>query len=228
MINELFGIGDIAVRVAVGEVFFTILVSFILGLLITTVYIKTYRGRFYSQTFAHTLIIVSVVIAIVIVVIGSNIARAFSLAGALSIIRFRSSIRDPRDVAFIFFAMASGLAAGTGLFLPAIVFVVVLSAIIYLLYSINYGDRRITQKILKITLPENLNYEGLFDDIFQEYLDDYSFISVRTINLGTMFELAYSIQMAKDVSDKTLIDDIRARNGNLNVTILLDHQQMMD
>lgn len=228
MLADIFKFSDVTTRVAVGEVFITILLSFILGLLITTVYIKTYRGRLYSQTFAHTLIIVSVVIAIVIVVVGSNIARAFSLAGALSIIRFRSSIRDPRDVAFIFFAMASGLACGTGLFLPAIVFVVVLSGIIYLLYSINYGDRKITQKILKITLPENLNYEGLFDDIFQKYLDEYDFISVRTINLGTMFELAYTIQMAKEVSDKMLIDDIRARNGNLNVTILLDHQQMMD
>lgn len=209
------------------EVVVTIFISFLLGLIISYTYIKTYRGRYYSQTFAQTLIIVGVVISIIIVAIGSNIARAFSLAGALSIIRFRSTIGDPRDIAFIFFVLGAGLAAGAGLFLPAAVFVMILSGLIYGLYYINYGSKRGKEKTLKITVPENLNFEGLFDDVLQSHLEAYSLLSVRTTNLGTMFELVYSIRTSDTVSEKALIDDIRARNGNLNVTILLD-QQLMD
>lgn len=225
-LNSILQYGEATTRATVLEVSLTIGISFVLGLLISYTYIKTYRGRYYSQSFLHTLIIVGVVISVIIVVIGSNIARAFSLAGALSIIRFRSAIRDPRDVAFIFFAMGTGLACGAGLFLPAIAFTIILCGLIYLLFKLDYGSRRAMQKLLKITIPENLNYEGLFDDILKENLEYFSLLSVRTTNLGTMFELVYSIRGKEKGSEKVLMDEIRARNGNLNVTILLDEQSM--
>ncbi|SES81581.1 protein of unknown function [Natronincola peptidivorans] len=225
-INDIFMINEIGTITTVREVIFTILVSFVLGLMISYTYIKTYKGKFYSQTFAHTLIILGVVISIVIVAIGSNIARAFSLAGALSIIRFRSSIGDPRDIAFIFFVLGAGLASGAGLFIPAAVFTVILCALIFVLYHIDFGARDGKQKILKITVPENLNFEGLFDDLLKEHLEEFSLQSIRTTNLGTMFELVYSIRSKDNVDEKTLIDDIRSRNGNLNVTILMDEQLM--
>lgn len=217
---------DLIVRATISEVLLTIAVSFALGLIITWVYQKTYSGPYYSQTFVHTLVIVGVVISIIIVAIGSNIARAFSLAGALSIIRFRSAISDPKDIAFIFFVMGAGLATGAGLYVPAIVFVIVLSALIYILKYINYGQKPGVQKLLKITLPENLNFEGLFDDLLDTHLISYKLLSIRTTNLGTMFELSYAIESPSQTSDKALIDDIRARNGNLNVTILLGQQLM--
>lgn len=217
-------LGIIETRTTVWEVVFTILLTFLLSLLISITYIKTYKGLYYSQSFAHTLVIVSVVISVIIIVIGSNIARAFSLAGALSIIRFRSAIRDPKDVAFIFLAMAVGLATGSNLHIPAIIFTLFSCSIIYLLWNLNFGSISNNKKILKVLLPENLNYDGLLDDIFEKYTDNYMLLSVRTINLGTMFELIFAIVISKDASEKEFLDAIRFRNGNLNVTLLLQEQ----
>ena len=217
-------LSDIGIRATISEIILAIAVSFSLGLIISFVYKKTYKGPFYSQDFVHTLVIIGVVISIIIVAIGSNVARAFSLAGALSIIRFRSSIGNPRDIAFIFFVMGAGLATGAGLLLPAIIFVVVLSSLIYLLHMLNYGAKKEKNKILKITVPENLNYEGIFDETFNEHLLEYTLLSVSTVSLGTLFELVYSIRISDDMSDKNLIDDIRAINGNLKVSLILDAQ----
>ena len=221
---DLFRLQEIGARATAIEVIFTVVVCFALQLLISYSYIRTHRGRFYSQNFVHTLIIVGVVISVIIIVIGSNIARAFSLAGALSIIRFRSAIRDPRDVAYVFFSMGVGLACGSGLFTAAIILSVLLSLIIVLLEGTDYGHVTDKVKLLKITLPENLNYEGLYDDILHKYTDQNTFLSVRTTSLGTMFEVIYSIKMKRGISEKEMIDDIRERNGNLNVSLLLDEQ----
>lgn len=225
-LEELGKLGDMPANLSIWQVVITLGLSFVLSLLVSLFYIKTFRGRYYSQTFIHTLIIVSVVISLVILVIGTNIARAFSLAGALSIIRFRSAIRDPRDVAFIFFAMGIGLACGSQYYLPAIVFTLLMGVVIFFLYSSDFARRRALQKILKITMPENLNYEGMFDDLFKKYLEEYTFLSVKTTNLGTVFEVSYSIRHKPESGDKILMDEIRVRNGNLGVSIVLDQQNV--
>ena len=222
---DLLQLNEIGARATAIEVIFTVLICFALQLLITYSYIRTHRGRFYSQSFVHTLIIVGVTISVIIIVIGSNIARAFSLAGALSIIRFRSAIRDPRDVAYVFFSMGVGLACGAGLFTAAVILSVVLSLIVVLLETTDYGRKIDKLKLLKITIPENLNYEGLYDDVLHKYTDENVFISVRTVSLGTMFEVVYSVKMKRGISEKDMIDEIRERNGNLNVALLLDQQE---
>jgi len=205
----------------IGQVLFTVALSFGLVLLITWTYRKTYRGLAWSQSFIHTMIIMGVVAGVVILVVGNNLARAFGLVGALSIVRFRSAIREPRDVAFIFFAMGAGLACGTGFFLVGLVFTILVCGIVLLLDRLGYGEVRNSAKVLKVLIPENLNYEGLFDDIFQEFLDSFNLVRVQTTNLGTMFELVYSIRGKKDYDEKALVDLIRSRNGNLRVTVLL-------
>ena len=222
---DLLQLNEIGARATAIEVIFTVLICFALQLLISYSYIRTHRGRFYSQSFVHTLIIVGVTISVIIIVIGSNIARAFSLAGALSIIRFRSAIRDPRDVAYVFFSMGVGLACGAGLFTAALILSVVLSLIVVLLETTDYGRKIDKLKLLKITIPENLNYEGLYDDVLHKYTDENVFISVRTVSLGTMFEVVYSVKMKRGISEKDMIDEIRERNGNLNVALLLDQQE---
>lgn len=225
-LKQVLMMEDISMKFALGEVFLTIGVSFFLSLMITWVYQKTYKGAYYSQAFVHTLVIVCVVIAMIIVAIGSNIARAFSLAGALSIIRFRSAISDPKDIAFIFFVMGAGLATGAGLYIPAFFFVLILSVLILLIHFLDYGAQSRVHKKLKITIPENLNYEGLFDDLLEEHLENHRLLSVKTTNLGTMYELSYAVETKVGQSDKQLMDLIRSRNGNLNVAMLLDAQSM--
>ncbi len=225
-LQDIFMYNEVGIIITSREVIITLCVAFLLGMIISWTYIKTYKGRLYSQIFSHTIVIVTVVISIIIVAIGSNIARAFSLAGALSIVRFRSIISDPKDIAFIFFALGAGLASGAGLFLPAIFFVVMLSGLIFLLYYTDYGAKDSKQKILKIRVPENINFEGLFDDVLDKYLEEYTLASITTARLGTMFELVYSVRSRGVNEDKELMDEIRCRNGNMDVVLLLDEQFM--
>lgn len=225
-INDIFMLNEIGTITTIREVIITVFISFILCLIISYTYTKTYKGKLYSQNFVQTLVIIGVVISIIIVAVGSNIARAFSLSGALSIIRFRSSVGDPKDIAFIFFVLGAGLATGAGLFIPAIIFVILLSALILLLYSLDFGGNRGSNKLLRITVPENLNYEGLFDDILEKHLEEFTLMRVQSTELGTMFELVYSIVNKMDSSEKDMLDDIRSRNGNLKVMLILDQQVM--
>lgn len=196
-----------------------IFLTFFLSIIITQIYKLTYRGRRYSQSYVHTIIIMSVVVSIIMIVIGNNIAVAFGLVGAFSIIRFRSAMSDPKDIAFIFFGMASGIACGLGFYLLAIVFTVSLGILIYIIFTLDYAKKEDVEKTLKITVPENLHYEGMFDDIFPEYLDRFYLVSVETTNLGTMYQLEYSVISKEGTSDKDLMDAIREKNANLKVSI---------
>lgn len=210
---------DITTRVTIVDGFLAIFLSFILAVIITQVYKLTYQGPRYSQSFVHTVIIMGVVVSIIMIVIGNNIAVAFGLVGAFSIIRFRSAMSDPKDIAFIFFGMAAGIACGLGFYLLAIIFTLSLCVLIYILYIFNYGKREGEPRTLRITVPENLQYDGMFDDVFSEFLNYHSLSRVQTTNLGTMIQLEYEVVMKEGIKDKDMIDAIRERNSNLNVSI---------
>ncbi|MEI6132119.1 MAG: DUF4956 domain-containing protein [Bacillota bacterium] len=224
---ELQRVAAVNMHLDIWKVLITLAVSLVLGLAMAMLYIKTFKGTFYSQSFVHTLVIVSVVISMIIMVIGSNIGQAFALAGALSIIRFRSAIRDPRDVAFIFFAMGSGLACGAGFYLAAAVFVAGIGLTVVVFKITEFGKRDLTRKQLRISMPETMNQEGVFEDLLQKYTADYNLVGIKTVSLGTLYEIRYSVVMKKEVSEKLFLDEVRTRNGNLNVSLLLE-QQMID
>jgi hypothetical protein len=194
-------------------------VSFALGLLISLTYIKTCSMRGYSQNFSLTLILVPTVIAIIILLIGSNVARAFSLAGAFSIIRFRSAPGDPKDIAYVLFTMAAGLACGVGFFGYAILFTVFLCTLMFALNMLNFGKQKNSNKLLKITIPEDLDYEGAFDDVFGQYTTGFDLRKVKTTDLGSLYELVYTVSMDNSLNQKEFIDALRCRNGNLNITL---------
>ncbi len=159
------------------------------------------------------------VIAVIILLIGSNIARAFSLAGAFSIIRFRSAPRDPKDIAYVLFTMAAGLACGVGIFGYAGLFTIFLCTLMFVLNRLNFGAKKTSQKSLKITVPENLDYEGAFDEVLKEYTTGYELKKVKTTDLGSLYELAYVVTMDNEVSQKAFLDSLRCRNGNLNISL---------
>lgn len=203
-------------------IFLTMIVSFFLSLVISSVYTKTHSGDHYSQNFTHMMVIITVATGVIIPVIGSNIARAFSLAGALSIIRFRSSITDPRDVAFIFFSMGVGLTCGAGHYLQAGTFTLLLGSVIWFLRATNFGSRKSRIKILHVSIPEDVDYEHLLDDILKKHCDLFRVMEVKTVNLGTIFELVYQIRLKDSAHEKAMIDEIRTRNGNLRISLSLD------
>jgi hypothetical protein len=194
-------------------------VSFILGGLISLTYIKTCNKGGYSQNFSLTLILIPAVIAVIILLIGSNIARAFSLAGAFSIIKFRSAPGDPKDIAYVLFTMAAGLACGVGAYAYAVMFTVMLCLVMFILNLTNFGAKKTSNKLLKITIPEDLDYEGAFDEVFNKYTTGYDLRKVRTTDLGSLYELVYTITMGNEVSQKEFIDALRCRNGNLNIVL---------
>jgi len=180
---------------------------------------KTCGKNGMSQNFAITLALLPPIIGIIILMIGSNVARAFSLAGAFSIIRFRSAPGDPKDIAYVLFAMATGLACGMGLFIYAVLVTVLLCALIAILSLINFGAPKSTRKTLKITIPENMDYEGAFDDLFAKYTTSHELKKVKTTDLGSLFELVYIVSINNNVKQKDFIDELRCRNGNLNISL---------
>ncbi|ABN51965.1 MAG TPA: DUF4956 domain-containing protein [Hungateiclostridium thermocellum] len=205
-----------------GSAFLTIIVSFALGILISVTYMKTHVKGYYSQNFTLTLILIPAVIAVIILLVGSNVARAFSLAGAFSIARFRSAAGDPKDIAYVLFSMAAGLACGTGLFGYAALFTMLLCVFMVVLCKINFGAKKSCEKILKILIPENMNYQGAFDDILKKYTTNYQLCRVKTTDLGTLFELVYTVTMDNEKDEKEFIDELRCRNGNLSIVLSMN------
>lgn len=209
---------DMSTGSAMAKALIALVLSFLLCTLISVVYKATYQGNRYSQSFAHTIIIMGVVVSLIMMVIGNNIAVAFGLVGAFSIIRFRTAMSDPRDIATIFFSMAVGIACGLGYYMVAVLFAVSVSVIIYVLTRVQFGKMPVRQT-LRIVIPETVSYDGLFDDIFQKYFKHYELTEVETVNMGTAFQLEYSIQMHNMEDMKALLDTIRERNANLKVSV---------
>ena len=196
-----------------------IFVSFGAGAIISLTYMKTHEKGKHSQNFALTIVLLPAIIATIIMLIGSDIAKAFSLAGAFSIIRFRSAPGDPKDIAYVLFSMATGLAAGVSLYAFSILFSVILCSVMFVLNKINFGGTDTSIKKLKVIIPEDLDYESTFNPLFDDYTDDYTLTHVKTSAMGSLYQLTYDISIKKSVDIKSFMDEIRIRNGNLNISL---------
>lgn len=189
-------------------------VSLILGLVISVIYM--YTGTC-SKNFAITLALLPILVQMVIMLVNGNIGTGVAILGAFGLVRFRSIPGSSKEILGVFFAMAIGLATGTGLVGFAALCTVVIGLVFFVLNKTNFGETRVQERDLKITIPENLEYAGLFDDIFATYTQKHYLESVKTTNLGSMFELRYKITMKSMADEKKMIDEIRVRNGNLTI-----------
>lgn len=220
MIGTLFNSLASDTQMNLTQALLTIGVAFILGAIISITYMKTQPG--YTQSFTLTMVVLPVIVAIIILLIGSNIARAFSLAGAFSIIRFRSAPGDPKDITFVLFTMAAGLACGVGAFGYALLFTIALCLLMVLLNKFKFGVKQTAQKLLKVTIPENLGYEEAFDALFKSFNIGYELKKVRTTELGSLYELVYLITMDAATNQKEFLDALRCRNGNLDISLTMN------
>jgi type III secretory pathway component EscS len=218
-IAELFT--QSATVVSFSEAILTIITAVILGVMISLTYKVTTEISEYSQNFFLTLIIVPAVIAVIILLIGSNVARAFSLAGAFSIIRFRSAPGNPKDITYVLFSMAAGLACGVGGYVYAFLFTVVLCILMLVFFKTGFGKTKQTEFTLKITIPESLNFKGVFDDVLKEYTTRFSLTKIKTADMGSVFELTYSLSVADDTDVKEFMDKLRCKNGNLTILLTM-------
>ena len=208
------------------NILIALVTSFFLSLVLAYVYRQTHRGISYSTSFVHTMVLMTITIAVIMEVIGSNIARAFSLVGALSIIRFRTAIKEPRDIAFLFATMAVGMACGTGFPLTAALFTLFMAPVAYFLFRFKIGAMPSSEVLLKVQLAESLDYRTAFQEVFYRFLRDHALLSVETVQGGTALELVYSVHFKPETKENELLDAVRAVNGNRKVAILTGAQNV--
>lgn len=189
--------------------------SIVMGVIIAIVYMYICKKEGYQKNFIIGLLMLPAVVSVVILLVGSNVARAFSMAGAFALVRFRSA----PDISIVFFTMAAGLACGLGYVTFAAAFTAVMLLLLILISAFGFADRNEGRKQLKIVIPESLNYNSVFDDLFDKYTSENRLNKVKTTNMGTMYELTYEIRLKNDDAEKDFIDELRVRNGNLNISV---------
>jgi uncharacterized membrane protein YhiD involved in acid resistance len=189
--------------------------SIILGVALALLYM--YKNK-YTQSFVITLAMMPIVVQLVITLVNGNLGAGVAVAGTFSLVRFRSAPGTAKEIIMIFLAMAIGLATGMGYALLAVVFFVVAALFLLVLTRINFGAGKEDERELKITIAENLDYEGLFDDLLEKYTKSYELDKVKTSNMGTLYELQYRVVLKGDSIPKEFMDELRCRNGNLNIS----------
>ncbi|AWW27784.1 DUF4956 domain-containing protein [Acetobacterium carbinolicum] len=190
-----------------------------MGLFISFVYVRTRGKDGYSPGFVVTLIMLPAIISIIILLVGNNVARAFSLAGAFSLIRFRSAPGDPIDISYVFFTLAVGLACGMGYILYGAIFAIILCTVMVILSISNYGKPKVKNMQLKITIPEDIDFQNCFNDILKHYTSSHKIQRVKTSDFGSLFEINYTITLKNNTDQKEFIDKLRCRNGNLSIVL---------
>ncbi len=189
-------------------------VSILLGLVMAFAYMI--QGK-YTKQFVITLVILPVLVQTVIMLVNGNLGTSVAVMGAFSLVRFRSLPGSARDISAIFFAMVVGLAAGMGFVSYAVIITVLVCIIMVVLSKSKLGETKEEEKDLRITIPENLDYSEIFDDLFEKYAKIHSLNRVKTTNMGSMYELSYGVVIKADSSEKEFIDELRCRNGNLPI-----------
>lgn len=191
-------------------------VSLLLGFLSALVYM--YRNT-YTKGFVLTLVLLPVVVQTVILLVSGNLGAGVAVAGTFSLVRFRSVPGGAREIAAIFAAMAIGLATGMGYVGVAVLLFAAICAASLLLLTLRFGEQDVNNRRLRVTMPEDLDYTAVFDDVFAAYTTRAELKKVKTTNLGSMFELQYEITLRDPAQEKQFIDELRTRNGNLNILL---------
>ncbi|HIH94453.1 TPA: DUF4956 domain-containing protein [Methanosarcina acetivorans] len=219
-LEDIFAFEDLSGTFTITDVVVGLLLSFILLSAIGWLYKRTHRGTSYTQSYVHTLIMMGLVVDIIMLIVGSNIARAFSLVGALSIIRFRNAVKETRDVGFIFFAMAIGMATGTRFYLLAIIATAIIGTLIFIMYEFDWYSRPAISQILKIQLDKEVDFEKLFGKVFVKYTSSADLIGIDSVRSDTGTELVYSVILKKKANKHEFIEAIKKLNGNQKVFLI--------
>ena len=220
MLDSLFsGIFDSSAVtvIPVGQFLLCVAVALVIGLILAAAYM--YRAR-YTKSFVTTLAVLPAVVCVVIMMVNGNIGAGVAVAGAFSLVRFRSVPGTAREIGVLFLAMGAGLVCGMGYLAYAVLFTVLLSAVMVLYTHLGFGGRRDSLlRTIRITIPEDLNYTTVFDEPFQKYTTACDLMQVKTTNMGSMFRLTYDVTLSESGVEKDLIDDLRCRNGNLEILV---------
>ena len=221
MLENLFGglfDTDLTTVISVTDFLLCLGCSLVLGLVMAFAYM--YRTR-YTKSFVITLALLPAVVCVVIMLVNGNVGTGVAVAGAFSLVRFRSVPGTAKEICTLFLAMGAGLIAGMGYLGFAVLFTVIMCVIFVLYNCLDFGSKKnaATFKTFNITIPEDLDYTGVFDDIFAEYTRSHDLVRVKTTNMGSMFKLTYNVELTDATREKEMIDKLRCRNGNLEIAV---------
>ncbi len=202
--------------IALGDFLSCVITALGIGILIAI--INTFRNR-YTKSLTATLAVLPAIVCVVIMMVNGNIGTGVAVAGAFSLIRFRSAPGTAREIATIFLAMGAGLVVGMGYIAYAVLFTAILGGFILLWSAVGYHPKESRDKTLRITIPEDLDYSTLFDDVFNTYTASCVQTSVKTAAMGSLYKLKYNITLRDKADEKPFMDALRCRNGNLEISI---------
>lgn len=201
---------------SMGSAILITLCSFVYGTLIAVTYMT--KGK-YTKNYAITLVMLPAIVQVVIMMVNGSVGTGIAIAGAFSLIRFRSQPATSKEISTIFLAMAVGLANAMGYLTFSLFVTVIFCLILFVLEHTRFGEPRKNTRSIKITIPESLDYTTVFDDLFHTYLKDVVLEKVKTTNMGSMFELSYTADLTDEKKEKEFIDAVRCRNGNLTILV---------
>ncbi|MET8911639.1 DUF4956 domain-containing protein [Micromonospora sp. NPDC004551] len=220
-----FDVQDLSGTFSVGDIVIALSLSFVLSAMIGWVYRFTHRNVSYSQSYVQTLVILGMLIALIMLVVGSNIARAFALVGALSVVRFRNAIKETRDVGFIFLVMGIGMAAGTRFYTLAVVAAVAICLIILVMYRFNWFASSIQRQVVKVQVPPDGDYTAQIQDVLIAHTSEFELVSMESIRGGALTEMMYTVRLKKGQGPGDLIAALGERTGGQRVTVLTGYDQ---
>lgn len=215
MLNSIFNVSTTS-SIELTKVLISMGVAIILGFIIALVHKKTSN---YSKNFLITITILPILVESVILMVNGNLGTSIAIMGAFSLVKFRSIPGTSKEILIVFFAMAVGLACGMGQIWFSCILTLFGCLLLILFNKVNIFEKDKNEKRLKILIPENLEYDNVFDDIFKEYTNKVILEKTKTTNMGCMFELSYKVYIKDTIKEKDFIDKLRSRNGNLKISL---------
>jgi hypothetical protein len=209
----------------IGPVLFCMAASVVYGIGVAAVYMTKHH---HNTNFVITLALLPVTVQIIVMIANGNIGAGIAVAGAFTLVRFRSIPGNSRDMGAIFFAMAIGFVTGMGYLFFGLLFLLISGGMNLLLSALHFGGGRQKVRVLRITIPENMDYDGLFDSVFAGYAESAELEQVKTTNMGSLYELTYHIRLKEPAVTKDFMDALRTLNGNLNISIGREHTGQME
>ena len=216
-LNSVFGTAESLVA-SVSTIDFLVccLSSIVLGAAVAAIYMFRHT---YSKNFVVTLALLPLIVQMVITLVNGNLGAGIAVMGVFNLVRFRSIPGSAKDIGSVFLAMAIGLATGMGFIVLAVLFTVIVAVVNVVYVLTPFGKQKEPEKTLKITIPEDLEYDGVFDDVLARYTDEHELVEVQTTNMGSLFLLEYAVHMKAPGMEKRMIDEVRRLNGNLKVML---------
>jgi uncharacterized membrane protein YhiD involved in acid resistance len=225
-LDFLTNVEDTTTVFSAADIIIVIVLCFLTSTIIGYTYQATYVGTSYAQTYVQTLVILTMVVGIIMLVIGSNIARAFSLVGALSVVRFRNAVKDTRDVGYVFYSMAIGMAVGTRFYALALVATASISFVIWFMFRTNMFANRSRSNILRIRMEPDLSPEIALEDAFSRYLRRYNLIATESVQGGFLIEHVFEVDLKNEQDSVDFLNQLRQITNNNKVVIVRGYHEV--